>query len=546
MRLSRLCIYCDTLQKKLSRHLRNVHSNESKVKEIINGGLSQVEERRAFARLRNEGIVESNKRKEAKEFERIKKSKTSSVTVHCSKCKGSYNKTYFYRHKQSCRTECNPPKPIAAALAASKETNDFLEILSSFQVSEVGELCRKDPTIRCIGRHLWAKDKTKVDKREEVRKTVMADMRTLSSLFILFQKHSAPEEHGDASAMFNREWWHHLRDAIEELTTEDEKVKYGLKNSIYYLLMRSADILQGEALTNKDENGKVQVEEMANFKILLKHHQNLVFGDCKYLINKARQERLRLPARTPPEEIMKTLRDYTVDRIGELVGLKDEYFGPQEFVELRNLTCSRLTLFNARRGGEPCRMTVKQWVTRAKWRSKAQEEEQIFKDMDVTYCTGKGNHLISIIVPNDCVASLNLLTEESKRKDSRVLRENNFIFPNLGSLRHVGGWDATVAVMKKADIECSLINATNQRARISTLYAQQDVTPHDRELFYKHLGHSAEVNQGTYQRPLPALAVQRVGGFLKALDSVAKEKDSCGKRSFGAFTTFIYVIEHKD
>jgi hypothetical protein len=41
----------------------------------------------------------------------------------------------------------------------------------------------------------------------------------------------------------------------------------------------------------------------------------------------------------------------------------DEYlrWTATEYSELRNLTVTRLTLFNARRGGEPARMTLHEW-----------------------------------------------------------------------------------------------------------------------------------------------------------------------------------------
>ena len=42
------------------------------------------------------------------------------------------------------------------------------------------------------------------------------------------------------------------------------------------------------------------------------------------------------------------------------------------------------------------------------------------------------------------------------------------------------------------------------------LYAGLDVAPRDRELFYSHTGHAAEVNAGTYQRPLVMQAILTV------------------------------------
>ena len=41
--------------------------------------------------------------------------------------------------------------------------------------------------------------------------------------------------------------------------------------------------------------GKMVSDEVGHFMRILKHHQNAVFDDAKYKINRARQERLRLP-----------------------------------------------------------------------------------------------------------------------------------------------------------------------------------------------------------------------------------------------------------
>jgi len=261
------------------------------------------------------------------------------------------------------------------ALLGVNEDADVLNILSSFQDIAIGNTCRSDDTILLIGRHLWRKDRTKVDKHDEVRKSVMAEMRNLAALFVEFQKHEEDPHSSNAKVMFSREKWSILEEAVICLTTTatpqspDAHLKYGLKNTLYYLMMKSADILQGEALTVKGGEGKTEVDELQHFVTILKHHQNAVFGDAKYMINKSRQKRLRLPARTPPDQLMMKLRTYTVQRINELTGTqrKSGRLGRSAFVELRNLVCCRLTLFNARRGGEPFRMKMAQWRDRHQW-----------------------------------------------------------------------------------------------------------------------------------------------------------------------------------
>ena len=43
--------------------------------------------------------------------------------------------------------------------------------------------------------HLWLKDRAKVDKHDEVCKSVMADMMTLASLFLHFQQQEMTKTH---------------------------------------------------------------------------------------------------------------------------------------------------------------------------------------------------------------------------------------------------------------------------------------------------------------------------------------------------------------
>ena len=159
-------------------------------------------------------------------------------------------------------------------------------------------------------------------------------------------------------------------------------------------------------------------------------------------------------------------------------------------------------------------MKISSWTTRHKWRKEGDELD--FKDMEVAYTTGKGNHLVSIIVPSDTIPVLDILCDTQIRLNAGVLADNTFIFPSTGhSKNHVVGWDTTNSVVAKSGVDTELINATNNRGRLSTLYAELDVPEKERALFYKHMGHTEDVNMGTYQRPLPKLAVSKVGTALR-------------------------------
>ena len=61
--------------------------------------------------------------------------------------------------------------------------------------------------------------------------------------------------------------------------------------------MGSANLLLAVALTNKLTNQ--EADELSHFKEFLKHNENITFADDKYLINKAKQEKLHMPSNIP-------------------------------------------------------------------------------------------------------------------------------------------------------------------------------------------------------------------------------------------------------
>lgn len=70
---------------------------------------------------------------------------------------------------------------------------------------------------------------------------------------------------------------------------------------------------------------------------------------------------MRLPEALPKETDIKLLGDHKVRRITEIVNHELELRDVHRLVELRDLVVCRLTLFNARSGGEPSRILLTEW-----------------------------------------------------------------------------------------------------------------------------------------------------------------------------------------
>ena len=86
-----------------------------------------------------------------------------------------------------------------------------------------------------------------------------------------------------------------------------------------------------------------------------------------------------------------------------------------------------------------------------------------FWGIGVLYRTGKGNHLVSCLVPKECVVALDRLANTQLRANVGIVASNRFLFPNVASNQHCGGWNALATVCTKANINGDLVDATNQK-----------------------------------------------------------------------------------
>lgn len=140
-------------------------------------------------------------------------------------------------------------------------------------------------------------------------------------------------------------------------STDD--LKHGLKTALYYLLKKTSKLIKGSYLID-DEDKKA--EEIDRFVEVLELNHDYLFGDAVYAVNKARNEKLRKPSSLPFEEDILNVRNYTLEHISSIMSATEfDLWDSGRFTELRDLLVCRLTLFNARRGGEPCRLRLREW-----------------------------------------------------------------------------------------------------------------------------------------------------------------------------------------
>ena len=113
-------------------------------------------------------------------------------------------------------------------------------------------------------------------------------MRILGHIYTnLLNQEGVVQQHKNALDIFVRENFPKLREAIDKYTSnDDDSVKAGLKQNVYYLLKRSAKTLRALKL---EEGNERTANQVAHFIELLELWDDLMFGGAVYETNKRRE-----------------------------------------------------------------------------------------------------------------------------------------------------------------------------------------------------------------------------------------------------------------
>ena len=366
----------------------------------------------------------------------------------------------------------------------------------------------------------------KGDKAAEVLRSVRGDMRRLANCYNIFKQLDGIHSLYNSLDMFNRSNFEQLSEAIELYTKrEDLSLKAGLKQNLYYLIKKSATLVQYSFYSRKKDD---EAAEISKFIQSFKGWQDYLFGDATYHLNKKRQINLRKPSRLPQEDDLLIVKNHVIELMS-LICSKFHFDDESSYKNLRSATWARITLLNGRRGSKPARILLADWLQgeNDEWIDKQRLKnldslDHIFVSMKVIYMTGKGNnHLVPVIIPEDTILAMKKLSNESFRKVGGVLANNKFIFASSKeSENHVSGWHVVNQICSKLVLKLPKdIIAIKNRHRISTLFTSLDVEDKDKELFYSHMGHSEKMNQDFYQAPLALLELTRVGKQLMKIDA---------------------------
>lgn len=528
VRPARPCPFCEQMQKKLSRHIRASHRENEHVQTVLN--LPRKEQLRELQLLKKQGICKENLKlmktvDNSKDLLRERKERKSNGSLQmCSKCSGFYQRSLMHRHLKKCSVISGTSLTEAVNFhtpsnKSGPEHEQFnKDILSTFRSDNIGHLCKTDPMITTVGRIMW--------ERAGKKKTrcVTGEMRKLGCLLDKAKRMNNAIVNGHDLLL--PENFRLVVDALNAaVATADEREKCGLKVSLGYLLKKAARFTKCEFIIDGND---IEIKKRENFLTLLEGSWGHLMFNSEAEIESNRETNSRRPRNLPTETEVQKLRNYVTARITDIVGDTYTLFGSKEYFELRYLIVCRLTVFNARRGGEPARLLLREWQDAEAnvWISPEMVEQVIdpleqalISEYKLAYQRGKGSRkMVPILIPSDILPGIRTLVEH--RSDSGVLEHNPYLFATTRSQDgHADGWQCINAACLKANVkDPSKLTATKMRHRASTYHALQDIPENERKAFFVHMGHSKKISETVYQCPPSLQEITKVGHFLTNLD----------------------------
>ena len=144
----------------------------------------------------------------------------------------------------------------------------------------------------------------------------------------------------------------------------------------------------------------------------------------------------------------------------------------QQYIHLRRIVYTRVTLLNARRGSEAARMLIQDFSERSMWIKEDDltvEDRALLDQFCVVYIMGKGTKLVSVLIPKDCERAMEILADSQVRGHVGISTDNKFIFGYTGmSEMGVIGFNEVKQVCN--DVGIPVITATAMRHRSSTIF----------------------------------------------------------------------------
>lgn len=233
----------------------------------------------------------------------------------------------------------------------------------------------------------------------------------------------------------------------------------------------------------------------------------------------------------PEREDLDKLKEYQNKEMKLCMEKMKECPNYETWRHLSEITLSRVTLFNKRRGGEAAQLLVSQYVNRPNWQEQANSEvvlslkpveRELLKRMDMVQIPGKRLNNVPLLLTAEVKAAMDILVKN--RSAVGIPDSNLYFFPSYSKHGHLDPCQVIKRVVKLAGVKHpGRITTTKLRKYIATMMQLFDLTQTEFDWVSNHLGHSLNIHKLYYRQHTAAIEMGKVGRLLLQVE----EGQSC-------------------
>lgn len=541
-------MFCNKFTDQITRHLTRNHKSTLEVKEALSFPSKSKDRREEWQKIIRKGDYQANLdslRNGATNFVVVREGKQKNDEyIPCPHCCGFFSTKMLYKHSNICfmkRSEGRDKFPVSvgrAMLSSAIVTNKFSDlnslVLDKMKKDNLYLLIKNDKYL-CLYGHIQMQQKEKVRYHD-----IRYSLRALAKLLQQVRSNTGNSEL-KSDDLVDAKMFDEVVNASKELAGYKGPRDIAVPNIFLKTGYSLKNLMLSVRTVALKEMNQSKVNSLRNFADLYEDEWQMHAKNCRSVYDARKSNK---PEKLPDEGDVKLFRKYCIQELNQLIAkVTSGNFSQHDFKRLEKITLARVISFNARRGSEASKLTLKIWegVEDDRWKQRFsidkiedEIERKLAERLKICYVEGKNKQgsksaLVPILFTNEMIEAIRLLIKH--RSLANITGENDYIFAS-GEL-FMRGWDTLQAVAKQIDglNHPELITPTRTRKFLATSLQLLDMNEAELTWLTNHMGHTLNVHFAWYRKEDSHIELTKVAKVLTALDQgkniQSKRIDNC-------------------
>ncbi|XP_077259749.1 uncharacterized protein LOC143896078 isoform X2 [Temnothorax americanus] len=538
------CMFCNTFQSKIARHLERVHAKELEVQKFTFLPKGTAERRQIIETLRRRGDFYFNvdntrndgellvERRSKKMYNRVPSDYTA-----CPKCRAFILKATRRHHSRKCIGPRNKDTRAVSVLGRTiigrihPEANSVLRlrVFPVLKEDDIVRLIRYDELIIAFGNQQCEKYKSSEHNDSMIRQKLRRVGRLLQ---ILKQKCS---EITDFASIYFPRYSSACIEAINTLAGLSLCGKYykipSLASSLGGLIKELGKILINRYIRKENYDKKLIAENF--LKVFSEDYTTHITKTISETMNQnKRRKRIVLPSKS---DIIR-LHNFLQEKRQTAYNVLREKFSYEAWLTLAKVTLTSVQVFNRRRAGEIQRTLIEDYKvyeginyqTNEMYEALSTHAKEIAKKYVRFTLKGKLGRTVPVLLTGELRDCIDMILKH--RKAAKVSTKNPYLFglPSLVKNKH--RYLLACDLLRQYAVECGAENpetlrATELRKHIATMCINYNLSENEISSLANFMGHADKIHLTHYRQPVIEKEILEISQYLEAAQGVGRDEE---------------------